>query len=973
MTKDIFNHSFRYFKIFIVMIIAISSYLEMQASYPLVRNFSRSLYNAGTQNWAAAQDSLGRMYFGNDKGLLSFDSKSWEQHYNSNHTTVRSINIDNRNGRIYVGGSSEFGYFQNNNINGDLDYYSLIPTLKDDNIHLTEIWNIFKKDNDYWFQSDYDLLCYDGNVTSTIHFDDKITTSALIDNKIYVASINKGINMLSGNKFIPINGNEFIIGKKVVAILNSFLPFDQLLIVTSLDGVYSYNGNSIKPLKLDIDPFLRENQVFTATISNNNLIFGTVNLGIVIKDCHTNESTFLNTLSGMQNNTVLNIYIDKLKNIWLGLDNGIDYVLHNSPISNVLGNPTIYGAGYASLLIDKTLFMGTNHGLYSTVYPLESNKKPTEMESIIKGQVWSIDTIGKSLFACCDAGLYQNLNGQWSQIKSIPGTWSVTKLKKHPGYALAFTYNSFYLIQNKNGVWSLANKINGFNEAGSNVIEDKWGNIWIGHWMKGVYKLILNENLSEFTIDKLFNKATGLPADYNNIPNIVNNEFIISSPGGFFKYVAESDSFISDAKLDNLFKNNPSAKIYQPTNNDIWNISYNLLQVAYRNNRGGYDVDSLSFKPLSNKIIAGFNDLNFINDQSIIISNQDGFYEIKLKDNKEYVKEKHNIIIKIFSTVENDSLIFNTTKEKYDTCINIPYKHNSLRFIYTMPEYRAENAVLYSCLLEKYDEEWSSLSRINTKEYTRLAEGNYILRIKAIDTYDGENIEYSLKITILPPWYRSIWAYCVYFIMFIILLVFTIKYIKKSYQDATRAILQRKEKELEEIKHKAEEETIRKNYEIAHLKNEQLEHDIKSKSEELSNITMNMIRKNEILMDISAMISKLQESENDGSLSISANKQLNKIQNITKESISHDDDWRNFIRNFDIVYENYMNRLLEQYPQLNLGDQRLCAYLKMGLCSKDIAPLMNISFRSVEMARYRLRKKMELSRDTNLAEYLQKL
>jgi FixJ family two-component response regulator len=63
--------------------------------------------------------------------------------------------------------------------------------------------------------------------------------------------------------------------------------------------------------------------------------------------------------------------------------------------------------------------------------------------------------------------------------------------------------------------------------------------------------------------------------------------------------------------------------------------------------------------------------------------------------------------------------------------------------------------------------------------------------------------------------------------------------------------------------------------------------------------------------------------------------------------------------------------LSEKFPNLTISDKKLCAYLKMDLSSKDIAPLLNMSFRSVEMSRYRLRKKMELERDVNLSDFLQ--
>ncbi len=100
--------------------------------------------------------------------------------------------------------------------------------------------------------------------------------------------------------------------------------------------------------------------------------------------------------------------------------------------------------------------------------------------------------------------------------------------------------------------------------------------------------------------------------------------------------------------------------------------------------------------------------------------------------------------------------------------------------------------------------------------------------------------------------------------------------------------------------------------------------------------------------------------------------QISRMRDGIDVNIRHDEDWKRFEKNFDIVYDEYLTRLSDSYPELTLGDKKLCAYLKMGLSSKEIAPLMNLTFRSVEMTRYRLRKKLRLSRDRNLIDFLQK-
>ena len=99
---------------------------------------------------------------------------------------------------------------------------------------------------------------------------------------------------------------------------------------------------------------------------------------------------------------------------------------------------------------------------------------------------------------------------------------------------------------------------------------------------------------------------------------------------------------------------------------------------------------------------------------------------------------------------------------------------------------------------------------------------------------------------------------------------------------------------------------------------------------------------------------------------------LSKLERNIRQNIENDNNWKKFEENFDLVYENYLKRLGEMYPELNTSDKKLCAYLKMDLSSKDIAPLLNMSIRSVETNRYRLRKKFNIDRDTNLSEFLQR-
>ena len=143
------------------------------------------------------------------------------------------------------------------------------------------------------------------------------------------------------------------------------------------------------------------------------------------------------------------------------------------------------------------------------------------------------------------------------------------------------------------------------------------------------------------------------------------------------------------------------------------------------------------------------------------------------------------------------------------------------------------------------------------------------------------------------------------------------------------------------------------------LKNEKLEIDIESKNRELAISTMSLIKKNEFLSTIK---SELQANNNPGD--------LKKVIKIIDNNINNTDDWKLFKEAFDNADKDFLKLVKEKHSSLTPNDLKLCAYLRLNLSSKEIAPLLNISPRSVEVKRYRLRKKMDLPPKTSLTNYI---
>lgn len=956
----------------ILLAILFSINTSIYANQPLVRNFTRDNYKSGTQNWAIGQDKSNSMYFANNFGLLEFDGKNWTTFPIKNGTNVRSL-LCAKDNRIYAATFNEFGYYQQLK-NGQMEYHSLVNKLDKSQVRSNELYKIHQGDRSVYFQAEKSIFEYKDDTIRSYPFKSKIDASAYVYNVLFLASAQKGIFMLNGNLFVSISGSELLLNKKVCSIL----PYkdNKVLFVTSLDGVYVYDGVSIVPFYTGIDEFLKANQVFCATTNATQLVFGTVQRGIAVLNILDGSIIYVNTYTGLQNNTVLSVAFDNKQNLWLGLDKGIDYVILNSPIMNMFGTNNLYGAGYTSYLKNNVIYLGTNQGLYKAAYPLPNSPFPIQLQLIkgMEGQVWSLSEIDNTLFCGNDQGAFIIYPDRVQRIPQLQGTWSLKPLLHHPDMILGCSYQGLFIMKKTGKDWKFAHFIKGkFAESSPMFEEGSDGTIWFSHWQKGMFRLHFNTLMDSITRVDLYDTKRGFPSNRNNTVFKIGNENVFSSERGFYTYNMKTDRMDPYNKWNKMFSSTPSyIRLHEGKNGDVWCVSGRFVGLAKKLNNNSYQMDSITYHILQPKIITGFEHFNFIDDSNLILSTEDGFSWINSK-NTTTTKNTFKVFMHNVLVTNNTEASPRSTKRKNNIDIDTySHKQNSLRFEFVAPEFRNEGLVQYSYMLENYDEKWSSYSYDNIKEYTQLPKGDYVFKVRARNVLESKEAECSYAFVVLPAWYESMIAYIIYSLLFLMLIFRIITWINHKSKKGAREMEILKEKELNEQKQEFEAVTTEKKKEIKELKNQQLQYELRHKSQELASSTMNLIRKNEMLLDIMGNLSKVSidlNSNQDTKLVIS---RINKMERNIKQNIENDNNWKRFEENFDLVYENYLKKLGETYPDLSVSDKKLCAYLKMDLSSKDIAPLLNMSIRSVEMNRYRLRKKMGLDRDVNLGEFLQK-
>jgi DNA-binding NarL/FixJ family response regulator len=180
---------------------------------------------------------------------------------------------------------------------------------------------------------------------------------------------------------------------------------------------------------------------------------------------------------------------------------------------------------------------------------------------------------------------------------------------------------------------------------------------------------------------------------------------------------------------------------------------------------------------------------------------------------------------------------------------------------------------------------------------------------------------------------------------------------------------QRYEMEQVRLKYIHDLEQNKTKNEITELQNEKLEADLSFKNAELAAAAMHLVKKGELLTKIKKDLSQVTKDMRNPETIAAIKQVVKKVGDDDKL----DEEWETFARHFDAVHSDYLTNLKNKHTNLTSNELKLCANLRMNLSTKEIAQLMNISVRGVEISRYRLRKKLGISSEINLFDYLIKI
>lgn len=923
-------------------------------------NYKKDKFGRGAQTWQIRAYDDNHIFCANKNGVLQYNGYDWQLYPLQNGSDARSIYVSKKQDRIYVGGESEFGYLEPNAA-GELTYTPLSPQFN----LFGGYWGVYEVDNMLYYVSDRHIVKQIGETFTTIASDFKIDCSAVINGILYVGTFN-GIWMLVGNTWIPAPGSELVSNKSIRAIV----PYREgFLAATTFDGLFYGTTEGVTPVVTGAEAFMRQNEVFSLAVSDAHIAVGTIHKGLLLIHTETGQFSYYNEQNGLQNNTVLSVSFDRLGDLWLGLDNGIDYISLHNALTNLYTGPYSKGAGYSAIIDNDRLYLGTNRGLFYMPHPIGMGENAIDPELIaeLSGQVWGLERVGEDIFCLHDKGLFLLHGHAVEAIPSFRGALICYPLKNEPGRCWIGSYDGLFMIEKRKGKWVVVNRVEGVTPWMKNVFFESDYVLWIRDINQGMTRVEIDPHtFKRKEKEMIFDDSNGFETIRDLYAHYVFGEIRFSTSSGIYRYDAATARIVKDENLSCFLLPNSSYSKIATIDSTLFALSPDRIQVLHFS--GDAPIRNMYFPFSASQIdfIREYEALIPVETQKAIIPNEQGF--ALLNTELSATQEREDLFIqKVYVTYPKDSLIYTDNIARYVPETAISYASNSLRFQYAIRSLGQLEDTEYRYRLLP-DDLWSEPTKATVKEYSNLPDGNYVFEVETVYS-DGESKTEKYAFTILPPWYRTVYAWIAYFLLIMAAFYALYKWEERRIARKRIAALAQKEQEMILKEEEYDRERILKEQEIIALKNENLEQELTFKSQEMANLMIHFSRKNEILLAIKQELSKV-TGEMKGEAFVKPKRMLLAINNNIDTNIESDDALKRFEEQFNLVHNNFMKRIREKHPALNTSEIKMCAYVKMGLSSKEIAPLLHISVRGAETLRYRLRKKMELEREDSLTEYL---
>ncbi|GAA4296004.1 triple tyrosine motif-containing protein [Aestuariibaculum suncheonense] len=928
------------------IILILFCFILTAQEHPPIQIYTPTDYGAENQNWSISQSQDKYIYVANNKGLLEFNGAKWTVFESPNKTIVRSVKVID--GYVYTGCYREFGYWQRS-LNGLLEYTSLSTQLQIEFLEDEEVWNILSVDDFILFQTLKRIYVF-SKKNESVHIipsNTGIYKIFKIKEGVYFQKPKEGV-------FEIVNGQSKLVTDDVLLkdnlLVNIVNHKDKILFQTEDKGFYILKGKELVQWDIPANQTLLNDRIYSSIkLDDDSFVLGSISNGMLHVTASGELNYQINQNNGLSNNTVLSVFEDLDHNIWLGLENGINCINIKSPFRIYNDEKGKIGSVNASILFNNKLYIGTNQGLF---YKTFNAKDKFVLINGTQGAVWCLQNIEDTLFCGHNSGTFVVEDDKATLVADVLGTWNIKPISKNNDLLIQGNYSGLNILEYKNGRWQYRNSIEGFDISSRYFEMLNPSDVFVSHEYKGVFKVKLN---ADYTKAIFVTRDSSVTKDVKTSLIKYNGNILYTQTKGVYKYNMGSGKFDRDSVISKLFNEEDyvSGKlVFTKGTNKLWGFSHQGLSYLEPNQlSNSLKIHTISLPSYVRHDVSGYENIAHLTGNKYLYGTTSGYLVIDLDLLNENTHQVHlNLISNRNLKNSNDNIFVDV-----NTSGQFKNNENNLEFQFSVPVYEKYSMAEYQYKLDGIYDDWSDWSTNSQVFFENLPFGTYTFSVRSrLGNEISENTE-TYRFTIARPWYLSNAAIVGYIILVGLFSFFMHQVYKRYYRRQREKLLYKTQRELELKELENKEQAMRHN-------NEKLKQDIESKNRELSLSTMNLIKKNEFLNNLKKELKKMPDDRH-----------LKNVVKIIDNNLNDADDWQTFEEAFNNADKDFIKKIKTMHPSLTSNDLRLCTYLRLNLSSKEIAPLLNISPRSVEVKRYRLRKKIDLPHDDSLTDYILKI
>ena len=785
--------------------------------FPLVQIYPPKTYGYESQNFSIVQNNEGIFFISNVSGIMQYDGHDWKI------IPIKGLPrfAKDQKGTIYVGTYKDFGLIEKNSF-ASYNFRSLVPSqsLKE---KIGDISSIVAYQSDVLFVGNYaNLYLYDGRKIKIIDSTSNIVEIFKVKNKLFVFKEPGGLyQYANGNLILWLSSTS--LNYKIIEFI---IPFANNFLVKFRNEKTIYTltlSGDLLPFKNEIEDFLEEHQYSCNILTYDSIyIFGTYRGGIIGMNNKGRALFELSTENLLPNDNINHLYIDKWNNVWVAMNNGLARIeissafSYFSPVNNVKG-------GVSSIVrhLNK-IYIATTQGLFylDKVPFLKQDIHANKFKQIpeIKGDCNKLLSTPYGLIISTDNGLF--LLDNKDKILNIHENQVFESF-----LVLDTSYNKILVTHNRGigvikfnkGKPLYKNIYSPINDHIRTIALDKDSSIWLGSDYSGTFQIRYNYTTDSIIIVGHYKNNYGLPSNVGWMDVYTTSRgVIISTQKGPYLFDKIKKEFVKDTLLSN--KNKWIYPLKEDKYKNIWfssgreGIYEKETGVAFYIRENQYNILINPFKVIKDFTIESiYPDINAVT----WFGTFDGLIRFDAKKQTQDTSKLNIYFTKIIAGKDTLPILY---QESYLT--EIEYKNHNILFQFIAPYFDANNNIQYQFFLEGFDNNWSEWTYSNFKEYTNLYEGKYVFRVRAKNIYGTLSKEISFSFRILPPIYRTWFAYFFYVILFVsfVLSIYFWRVeafaqekhkLSKLLNERTRELAEQKERAEELIKNILPEDTVK--------------------------------------------------------------------------------------------------------------------------------------------------------------------